>query len=44
MYLLLKEQIEEYIGIEVLGYIEENKSLEIQSRYLGLVQLQKTKT
>ncbi|NMB28128.1 MAG: cobyrinate a,c-diamide synthase, partial [Tissierellia bacterium] len=38
MYLLLKEQIEEYIGIEVLGYIEENKSLEIQSRYLGLVQ------
>ena len=38
MYLLLKEQIEKYIGIKVLGYIEKDKDLEIQSRYLGLVQ------
>ncbi|NMB27203.1 MAG: cobyrinate a,c-diamide synthase, partial [Tissierellia bacterium] len=38
MYLLLKEQIEKYIGIKVLGYVEEDRDLEIQSRYLGLVQ------
>ncbi|MCF6462890.1 cobyrinate a,c-diamide synthase [Clostridium sp. Cult1] len=38
IYLLLKEKIEEYIGIRVLGYVEEDKDLEIQSWYLGLVQ------
>lgn len=38
IYLLLKEKIEEYIGIEVLGYIEENENLAIKSRHLGLVQ------
>lgn len=41
MYLLLKEKIEEYIDIEVLGYLPEDKSLEIESRYLGLVQADK---
>ncbi|CCQ94768.1 Cobyrinic acid A,C-diamide synthase [[Clostridium] ultunense Esp] len=38
IYLLLKEKIEEYIGIKVLGYVEELKELEMQSRHLGLVQ------
>ncbi|MDD2481522.1 MAG: cobyrinate a,c-diamide synthase [Lutispora sp.] len=38
MYALLKEKIEEYINIKVLGYLEENKDLEIESRHLGLIQ------
>lgn len=38
IYLLLKEKIEEYVGIQVLGYVEKDKNLNIQSRYLGLVQ------
>ncbi len=38
MYLLLKEKIEEYIDIEVLGYLPQDMSLEIESRYLGLMQ------
>ncbi|MCX7903343.1 MAG: cobyrinate a,c-diamide synthase [Caloramator sp.] len=37
-YLLLKEIIEGYVGIKVLGFIEENKELEIKSRHLGLIQ------
>lgn len=38
LYPLFKEQIEKYIGIKVLGYVEEDKSFEIGSRYLGLIQ------
>ena len=38
MYALLKEKIEEYINIKVLGYVDEDKALEIESRHLGLVQ------
>lgn len=38
MYVLLKEKIEEYINIKVLGYVEEDKALEIESRHLGLIQ------
>lgn len=38
MYMLLKSQIEKYIGIKVLGFIEEDKDLEIESRHLGLIQ------
>ncbi|MBU5437440.1 cobyrinate a,c-diamide synthase [Tissierella sp. MSJ-40] len=37
-YLMLKEQVEKYIDIEVLGYLEFNKDFEIQSRHLGLLQ------
>ena len=28
IYLLLKEKIEEYVEIKVLGYVEEDKDLE----------------
>lgn len=38
MFLLLKEKIEEYIDIKVLGYIPYDLSLEVESRYLGLTQ------
>lgn len=38
MYKLLKEKIEEYIDIEVLGYLPLDDSLKIESRYLGLLQ------
>ena len=38
VYMLLKSQIEKYIGIKVLGFIEEDKDLEIESRHLGLIQ------
>jgi len=38
MYPLLKEKIEEYIDIKVLGYLPHDESLEIESRYLGLMQ------
>ncbi|WP_416197219.1 MAG: cobyrinate a,c-diamide synthase [Sporanaerobacter sp.] len=38
IYVLMKEQIEKYIGIKVLGFVEEDKELEIKSRHLGLVQ------
>ncbi|MCQ1528353.1 cobyrinate a,c-diamide synthase [Lutispora saccharofermentans] len=38
MYALLKEKIEEYIDVKVLGYVEEDKALEIESRHLGLIQ------
>ncbi|WP_312907482.1 cobyrinate a,c-diamide synthase [Tissierella praeacuta] len=38
MFLLLKEKIEEYIDIEVLGYLPKDISLEVESRYLGLMQ------
>ncbi|MBU5425967.1 cobyrinate a,c-diamide synthase [Tissierella pigra] len=39
MFLLLKEKVEEYINIEVLGYLPKDTSLEIDSRYLGLKQV-----
>lgn len=35
---LLKEIVEKYVGIKVLGFIEESKYLEINSRHLGLIQ------
>lgn len=38
MYLLLKEKIEEYIDIKVLGYLPYDQTLEVESRYLGLMQ------
>ena len=38
MYNLLKEQIENHIDIEVLGYLPMDESLNIESRHLGLLQ------
>ncbi|MBZ2175523.1 cobyrinate a,c-diamide synthase [Schnuerera sp. xch1] len=38
IYTMMKEIIEEHINIEVLGYVPYNDSLEIESRYLGLMQ------
>lgn len=38
MYILLKEQIEKYVGIKVLGFVEKDSELEIESRHLGLIQ------
>lgn len=35
---LIKPKIEEYVGIKVLGYIEEKNEFEIKSRHLGLFQ------
>lgn len=35
---LIKPKIEEYVGIKVLGYIEEQNEFEIKSRHLGLFQ------
>ena len=43
MYLLLKEKIKEYIDIEVLGYLSHDISLEVESRYLGLMQPEEKK-
>ena len=37
MYELLKEQIEEHIGIKVLGYLPFNEDLQIESKSLGLM-------
>jgi cobyrinic acid a,c-diamide synthase len=37
VYPLFKEQIEKYVGIKVLGFIEEDRNLKIESKYLGLV-------
>lgn len=37
MYILLKEQIEKYIGIKVLGYLSYKEELKIESRSLGLL-------
>lgn len=37
MYELLKEKIEEYIDIKVLGYLPYNDELNIESRSLGLI-------
>ncbi|NMA86477.1 MAG: cobyrinate a,c-diamide synthase [Tissierellia bacterium] len=37
LYPLFKKQIEKHIGIKVLGYVEEDESLKIESRYLGLI-------
>lgn len=37
MYELLKEQIEKYIGIKVLGYLPYKDELKIESRSLGLI-------
>ncbi|WP_249324272.1 cobyrinate a,c-diamide synthase [Wansuia hejianensis] len=36
MYNLFKEQIEKYIGIEVLGYIPKDEDLEVNTEILGL--------
>lgn len=36
MYELLKEQIEKYVEVEVLGYLPFNEALAIESRSLGL--------
>ena len=38
MYILLKEQIEKYVGIKVLGFVEKDSELDIESRHLGLIQ------
>lgn len=38
MYLLLKEKIEEYMDVKVLGYLLYDETLEIGSRHLGLIQ------
>ena len=38
IYRLLKEKTEEHIDIKVLGYIPEDSSLNIDNRYLGLIQ------
>ncbi|WP_353092660.1 cobyrinate a,c-diamide synthase [Tissierella praeacuta] len=38
IFLLLKEKIEEYVDIKVLGYLPQDISLEVESRYLGLMQ------
>lgn len=38
MYMLLKEQIEKHMDIKVLGYIPYEKSMQIESRSLGLLQ------
>lgn len=38
IYNLLKEKIEEYIDIKVLGYFPFDESLSIDNRYLGLIQ------
>lgn len=37
IYKLLKEKIEEYTGIEVLGYLPDDDGLFIDSKHLGLV-------
>ncbi len=37
-YILLKEKIEEHIGIKVLGYLPKNENWNIKNRYLGLIQ------
>lgn len=42
LYPLFKEQIEKHIGIKVLGYLEEDDSLRIESRYLGLIPYEDT--
>lgn len=39
MYELLKEQIEEYIDIKVLGYLPYKDELQIESRSLGLIEV-----
>ncbi len=38
IYEMMKEIIEENIDIKILGYVPYNSSLEIESRYLGLMQ------
>ncbi|GIW48641.1 MAG: cobyrinic acid a,c-diamide synthase [Caloramator sp.] len=40
IYELIKPKIEEYVGIRVLGFIEEDEDFSIKSRHLGLVQSQ----
>lgn len=37
MYKLLKEQVEKYIDIEVLGFLPIDEALNIESRHLGLL-------
>lgn len=43
LYPLYKEQIEKYINIKVLGYVEKDKELELASRHLGLIQSEEIK-
>ena len=38
IYRMLKEKIEEYVGIPVLGYLPVDDSLFIDNRHLGLIQ------
>lgn len=38
MYNYYKEAIEKYTGIECIGYLPEDKTLEVGSRHLGLLQ------
>lgn len=38
IYDLIKPKLEEYVGIKVLGFIEEDEGLVVKSRHLGLVQ------
>lgn len=38
IFKLLKEQIEKYTGLYVLGYIPQMEDIEIESRHLGLLQ------
>ncbi len=38
LYPMYKEQIEKYIDIKVLGFVENNEELELASRHLGLIQ------
>lgn len=40
IYNMLKEKVEEYLDIEVLGYVPQNENLEIEERYLGLMEIQ----
>jgi cobyrinic acid a,c-diamide synthase len=36
-YKMLKDNIEEYIGIKVIGYLKKNEDFSLHSRHLGLV-------
>lgn len=36
MYLLLKEQIERYVGVKVLGYLPKDEDLKLENASLGL--------
>src|SRR5699024_6270987 len=38
LYPMYKEKIEKYIDIKVLGFVENNEELELDSQHLGLIQ------